>query len=158
MLEIEFFNQTTSLIIILIFYIHIFFSFIDNSKKSLKNFLHSIAVSQIIMLVGVLYNYVFDPASQMQIAADTIRASTLGLSVNYLASALALNLPVLIYLKKYIKPKIINLILNASIVLSIIGVLLTLSGWSSFPGFFIYFLCWKTIKRLVILPHAWFHP
>ena len=101
MLEIEFFNQTTSLIIILIFYIHIFFSFIDNSKK-FENILHSIAISQIIMLSGVLYNYVFDPASQMQIAADTIRASTLGLSVNYLASALALNLPVLIYLKKKI--------------------------------------------------------
>ena len=99
LLEIEFFNQNTSLLIILIFYIHILFSFIDSYKK-FENILHSIAIAQAILIVGVLYNFIFDPFSQNYIAADTIRASAFGLNVNVLASTLALNIPVLIYLKK----------------------------------------------------------
>ena len=98
-LEVKFFNQTTSLIVILMFYIHILFSFID-SKKKFESFLHSIAVAQIILSVGVLYNFIFDPFSQIQYAANTIRASTLNLNVNTLASVLAINITVLIYLKK----------------------------------------------------------
>ena len=56
----------------------------------------SIAIAQIILIFGALYNYVFDPLSQLQYAADTVRVSTLGLGVNHLASTLALNVPVLI--------------------------------------------------------------
>tara|TARA_B100000886_G_C20423540_1_gene492758 strand:+ start:2674 stop:3921 length:1248 start_codon:yes stop_codon:yes gene_type:complete len=150
-LEIEFFNQTTSLIIILMFYVHLLSSFIDSNKK-FENLLYSIIIAQIILFVGVLYNYIFDPASQYQIAAGTIRASTMGLNVNYIASALALNVPVLIYLKiKYINHKSIKLILNTSIVLSIIGILLTLSrAGLVFLVFLFIFYVGKTIKRLAI--------
>jgi len=150
-LEIEFFNQNTSLIIILIFYIHILFSFIDSYKK-FENILHSIAIAQVILIVGVLYNFIFDPLSQHQIAANTIRASTMGLNVNVLASTLALNVPVLIYIKKkYTKHKNINLILNASIILSIISILLTLSraGLVYLVFLFIFYIG-GTVKRFVV--------
>jgi len=151
LLEIEFFNQNTSLIIILIFYIHILFSFIDSYKK-FENFLHSIAMAQVLLIVGVLYNFIFDPLSQYQIAAGTIRASTMGLNVNILGSILALNVPVLIYLKKkYTKHKNINLILNASIVLSIISILLTISraGFLYLVFLFIFYVG-RTVKRFAV--------
>ena len=151
LLEIKFFNQSTSLIIILMFYVHILFSFI-NSKKKFENFLHSIAVAQIILIVGILYNFIFDPFSQIKIAAETIRASTLGLNVNVLASTLAINVPVLIYLKKkYINYKNVNLIFNAFIALSVISILLTLSrtGLVLLVFLFIFYIG-RTFKRLVV--------
>ena len=151
LLEIEFFNQNTSLLIILIFYIHILFSFIDSYKK-FENILHSIAIAQAILIVGVLYNFIFDPFSQNYIAVNTIRASAFGLNVNVLASTLALNIPVLIYLKKkYTKHKNINRIFNAYIVLSIISILLTLSraGLVYLVFLFIFYIG-RTFKRFVV--------
>ena len=134
------------------FYIHILFSFID-SKKKFESFLYSIAVAQIILSVGVLYNFIFDPFSQIQYAANTIRASTLNLNVNTLASVLAINITVLIYLKKkYIKHKNINLIFNVFIIFSIISILLTLSrsGLVYLVFLFILYLG-NTFKRFIIV-------
>jgi len=149
--DVNFFNQTNSLIFIFIFYTHVFKSFI-NSNEKFVHLLHTIVVVQLMIILGVFYNIIFDTSSLAQYG-DTFRASALGLNVNVVATMLGLFIPVIIYLKKkYLGYKNVELILKGILILSIISMFLTLSrSGFVFLVFLIIYYFGNSIKKFFII-------
>ena len=149
--DVGIFNQTNSLIFILIFYTHVFKSFI-NSNEKLVHVLHTLVVVQLMVIIGIFYNLIFDTSSLAQYG-DTFRADALGLNVNTISTMLALFIPAIIYLKKkYLSYKHVELISAGIIILSVISMFLTLSrsGLVLLVFLIIYYFV-DSIKKFLIV-------